>query len=209
MALTIPYCVLLFWCLFSACSGPLFFTVEVREGAVATENITITVSVEKHENCPTASFKVKPSTAMQRLMESYCSKHHFRPDKVFKSIPCIFLEVLISAFVGCLYFGKSFMLSLLFPKAISFPHEGHAAVRACTSPIFVALLSVRTAIRILFEWRALLRGIFERLCSFAAAYLDIFFHSQHLSQVKLKYLDKKTGSEKIVAPDQTPSDLGM
>jgi len=88
--------------------GPLFFTVEVREGAVATENITITVSVEKHENCPTASFKVKPSTAMQRLMESYCSKHHFRPDKV-----------------------------------------------------------------------------------------------------KLKYLDKKTGSEKIVAPDQTPSDLGM
>jgi len=33
-------------------------------------------------SCPTASFKVKPSTAMQRLMESYCSKHHFRPEKV-------------------------------------------------------------------------------------------------------------------------------
>ena len=62
--------------------GPLFFTVEVREGAVATENITITVKLEAHPSCPTASFKVKPSTAMARLMESYCSKHHFRPEKV-------------------------------------------------------------------------------------------------------------------------------
>lgn len=62
--------------------GPLYFTVEVREGAVATENITITVKLEGHSNCPNASFKVKPSTSMARLMESYCSKHHFRPDKV-------------------------------------------------------------------------------------------------------------------------------
>jgi hypothetical protein len=68
--------------------GPLYFTVEVREGAVATENITITVKLEAHPNCPTASFKVKPSTAMARLMESYCSKHHFRPDKVkLNSVP--------------------------------------------------------------------------------------------------------------------------
>jgi hypothetical protein len=62
--------------------GQLYFTVEVREGSVASENITITVKLESHPDCPLAIFKVKPSTAMARLMESYCSKHHFRPDKV-------------------------------------------------------------------------------------------------------------------------------
>jgi len=62
--------------------GQLYFTVEVREGSVASENITITVKLESHPDCPHAVFKVKPSTAMARLMESYCSKHHLRPDKV-------------------------------------------------------------------------------------------------------------------------------
>jgi len=28
--------------------GPLYFTVEVREGSVASENITITVKLESH-----------------------------------------------------------------------------------------------------------------------------------------------------------------
>ena len=67
--------------------GPLYFSVEVREGSTTTEitsdnNITITVKLEGHPNCPTASFKVKPSTPMQRLMESYCSKNFFRAEKV-------------------------------------------------------------------------------------------------------------------------------
>eukprot|EP00960_Hanusia_phi_P074189 768177-Hanusia_phi.AAC.9 len=59
--------------------GLVYLTVEVREGAVATENITISVKLEK---CRDVSFKVKPSTAMQKLMDSYCLKQHLRIEKV-------------------------------------------------------------------------------------------------------------------------------
>eukprot|EP00288_Rhodomonas_lens_P009226 CAMPEP_0177724748 /NCGR_PEP_ID=MMETSP0484_2-20121128/18889_1 /TAXON_ID=354590 /ORGANISM="Rhodomonas lens, Strain RHODO" /LENGTH=649 /DNA_ID=CAMNT_0019237227 /DNA_START=27 /DNA_END=1973 /DNA_ORIENTATION=+ len=59
--------------------GPIWLTVEVREGAVATENLGIKV---KLEGCADVRFKVKQDTGLLKLMESYCTRQHLRPEYV-------------------------------------------------------------------------------------------------------------------------------
>lgn len=61
--------------------GKLYLAVEVKEGAVATENLTIVCKVDTHQ-CADVRVKWKQSGSMQKLMESYCSRQHLRPDKV-------------------------------------------------------------------------------------------------------------------------------
>jgi hypothetical protein len=61
--------------------GKLYLTVEVKDGAVATENLNIFFKVESHQ-CPDVRFKWKQSASLQKLTESYCSKQHLRADKV-------------------------------------------------------------------------------------------------------------------------------